>query len=382
MNAVSEGRIHLSGVLVGLEEEQLVLDVLRSGMLAQGPMVGRLERGFAALTGTRHAFAVSSGTTALVAALRALGVGPGDEVVTSPLTFGATVNAVLEVGATARFADVAQDFTMDPGALEASLAARPAKAVLPVHLYGYPADLNAIAPLAAAHGAAVVEDAAQAAGARIEGRQVGSYGTGCFSLYATKNITTGEGGIVTTDDDAVADQLRLLRGQGMSGRYEYAMVGHNYRMTDVQAAIGIPQLARLERISAERRANAAFLSEGLAGLPGIVTPAPLPARHHVYHLYALRVTDACPLSRDELIARLDDRGIDAAAIYPRMVFDYPCYREHPRVQIDPCPQAAALTDQVLCLPVRPGLHPGDLSRIVDAVQEAVRPRTFRLHPLH
>ena len=183
-------RISLSRVVVGEEEERLVLEVLRSGMLAQGPMVARLEAAFAALTGTAHAVAVSSGTVAIVAALEALGIGPGDEVVTSPLTFAATLNAILQVGATARFADVGDDLTMDPAGLARALE-RPAKAVLPVHLYGYPAGMGEIGPLAAAAGAAVVEDAAQAVGAGIGGRPVGSFGTGCFSLYATKNVTTG-----------------------------------------------------------------------------------------------------------------------------------------------------------------------------------------------
>jgi dTDP-4-amino-4,6-dideoxygalactose transaminase len=377
-------RISLSRVVVGREEERLVLEVLRSGMLAQGPMVGRLEAAFAQLTGTAHAVAVSSGTVALVAALQALGVVPGDEVVTSPLTFGATLNAILQVGATARFADVGDDLTMDPAELARALdrpVDRPVRAVLPVHLYGYPADMGAIGPLAAAAGAAVVEDAAQAVGASIDGRRAGSFGTGCFSLYATKNVTTGEGGVVTTDDAGVAARIRLLRGQGMRDRYAYEAVGHNYRMTDLQAAVGVPQLARLDRITDQRQANARFLTEGLAGLPGIVLPPSAPGREHVFHLYTIRVTSASPVERAELMAHLDRRGVESAVIYPRAVYDYPCYRDHPGVSLDPCPRAEALAGEVLSLPVRPGLTHLDLGRIVDAVAEALSPRSFRLQPL-
>jgi dTDP-4-amino-4,6-dideoxygalactose transaminase len=356
-------RISLSRVVVGREEERLALEVLRSGMLAQGPMVARLEGAFAELTGTAHAVAVSSGTVALVAALQALGIGSGDEVVTSPLTFGATLNAILQVGATARFADVGDDFTMDPSELARALDRpldRPARAVLPVHLYGYPADMGAIGQLAAGAGAAVVEDAAQAVGASIDGRRAGSFGTGCFSLYATKNVTTG---------------------QGMRDRYVYEAVGHNYRMTDLQAAVGVPQLARLDRIIDQRQANARFLTEGLAGLPGIVLPATAPGRDHVFHLYTIRVTSASPATRAELMAHLDGRGVESAVVYPRAVYDYPCYRDHPGVSLDPCPRAEALAGEVLSLPVRPGLTHLDLGRIVDAVAEALSPRSFQLQPL-
>lgn len=378
MSAGVRSHIGLSRVVVGKDEERLVLAVLRSGMLAQGPMVARLEDAFARLAGTAHAVAVSSGTVALVAALEALGIGPGDEVVTSPLTFAATLNAILQVGATARFADVGDDLTMDPAALA---RARPAKAVLPVHLYGYPADMGAIAPLAAAAGAAVVEDAAQAVGASVGGRPVGSFGTGCFSLYATKNVTTGEGGVVTTDDAAVAASIRLLRGQGMRERYAYEAVGHNYRMTDLQAAVGVPQLARLDRIIGERQANARFLTEGLAGLPGIVLPPSAPGRAHVFHLYTIRVTAACPATRAELIAHLDRRRVESSVVYPRAVYDYPCFRSHPQVVQDPCPRAEALAGEVLSLPVRPGLTRLELGRIVDALAEVLRPRSFRLQPI-
>ena len=370
--------------MVGKEEERLVLEVLRSGMLAQGPMVARLEAAFAELTGTAHAVAVGSGTVALVAALEALGIGPGDEVVTSPLTFGATLNAILQVGATARFADVGDDLTMDPAALARVLdcpSDRPARAVLPVHLYGYPAEMGTLASLAAAAGAAVVEDAAQAVGASIDGRPVGSFGTGCFSLYATKNVTTGEGGVVTTDDAAVAASIRLLRGQGMRERYVYEAVGHNYRMTDLQAAVGVPQVARLDRIIGERQANARFLTEGLAGLPGIVLPPSAPGRSHVFHLYTIRVTAACPATRAELVAHLDRRRVESGIVYPRAVYDYPCYRNHPGVVQEACPRAEALAGEVLSLPVRPGLTRLDLGRIVDAVAEMLSPRSFRLQPL-
>jgi dTDP-4-amino-4,6-dideoxygalactose transaminase len=349
-------------------------------MLAQGPMVARLEAAFADLTGTRHAVAVSSGTVALVAALEALGIGRGDEVVTSPLTFGATLNAILQVGATARFADVGDDFTMDPAEL-ARVLDRPAKAVLPVHLYGYPADMGVIGGLAAAAGAAVVEDAAQAVGASVGGRQAGSFGTGCFSLYATKNVTTGEGGVVTTDDPDVAGRIRLLRGQGMRDRYAYEAVGHNYRMTDLQAAVGVPQLGRLDRIIDQRQANARFLTEGLAGLPGIVLPACARGRSHVFHLYTIRVTTASPIPRAELMAHLDRRGVDCGIVYPRAVYDYPCYRDHPGVVPGPCPRAETLAGEVLSLPVRPGLTHLDLGRVIDAVAEALTPRSFRLQPL-
>lgn len=386
-------RIPLSTVIVGPEEEELVLSVLRSGRLTQGPMVARLEDVMARVAGTAHAVAVSNGTIALVAALQALGVGPGDEVVTSPLTFGATLNAILHVGATASFVDVAEDFTMDPGALARALERPPAssgtpggrvprRVVLPVHLYGYPADMGAITRVAEAAGAKILEDAAQAVGAQVDGQPVGSFGVGCFSLYATKNVTTGEGGMVTTDDAEVADRIRLLRGQGMRERYAYEIVGHNYRMTDIQAAIGVPQLGRLAQIIGERQANAAALSEGLRGLPGIVVPAPAAGREHVFHLYAIRVTPECPVSRAELMDHLNRLGIDSAPVYPRLVFDYACYRDHPQVSTAFCPVADALTSEVLCLPVRPGLSDEDLGRIVDAVRGAVLGERLRLRPLH
>ncbi len=238
----------------------------------------------------RHAVAVTNGTIALVAAMQALGLEPGDEVVTSPFTFVATLNAILECGAVARFADIdPRTFTVDADAVADAITPR-TRALMPVHIYGQAADMARIAPLAADRGLVVVEDAAQAHGATVDGRAVGSFGVGCFSFYATKNVTSGEGGMITTDDDLLADTLRVLRNEGMRARYEYERAGHNYRLTDVQAAIAIPQLAHLAESNERRRANAARLDEGLAGIPGLLTPLVAPGRTHVFHQYTVRVT--------------------------------------------------------------------------------------------
>ena len=363
--------IPITRVELGVEEEQLVLEVLRSGQLAQGPMVARLETSFAALVGVRHAIAVNSGTTALVASLQALGIGPGQEVITSPFTFAATVNAILEAGADVRFADIGlDDFNVDPDAMRSLVGPRTA-VLLPVHLYGQPAEIAAIASLADAHGLALVEDAAQAHGAEAGGRPVGSFGLGCFSFYATKNVTTGEGGVITTDDDDVADRLRVLRNQGMRARYDYEMAGHNYRLTDLQAAVGIPQLERLADVTKRRQANAAYLTEGLAGMPGLVTPAVLPERTHVFHQFTVRVGDDAPLGRDDMVRALAERGVGAGVYYPKLAFDYECYRTDPRVHLDDVPNARRATEQVLSLPVHAGLAPEELETIVEVVREVL-----------
>jgi len=250
------GVIPITVVSVGPEEEKLVLEVLRSGHLAQGPVVEEFESRFAAAHDVGHAVAVNNGTSALVATLEALGIGPGDEVITSPFTFGATLNAILESGATARFADIDENCCLDPDATEHLIGPR-TRVIMPVHLYGLPADMPRFERLAAEHGLGLVEDAAQAHGARVGGRAVGSFGIGCFSFYATKNITSGEGGMVTTNDEEVADRLRVLRNQGMRARYQYELAGHNYRLTDLQAAIALPHLLRLGAVNDSRRANAA-----------------------------------------------------------------------------------------------------------------------------
>lgn len=364
------GRVTLSKVQVGLAEEEAVLAVLRSGYLASGPRVAALERAFALAHGARHAVAVSNGTVALVAALRAHGVGPGDEVITSPFTFAATLNAILEVGATARFADLAEDLTIDPASAAARVTSR-TRAVLPVHLYGLPADMTSLCALARQHDLAVIQDAAQAHGAQAGGEPIGGFGTATFSFYGTKNITCGEGGIVITNDDLAADRLRLFRNQGMRDRYEYVLPGSNYRLTDLQAAIAAVQLERLPDIIRKRDANAARLTTGLSGLPGLVLPGKPASRLHVWHQYTVQVTAEARLDRDQLAAALDARQVEARPVYPRLVHDYACYRSHPQVIVDDTPRARLAAAEVLSLPVHPALEAGDLDRVIAAVRGAL-----------
>ena len=365
------GMIPISVVEIGPDEESLVLEVLRSGRLAQGPKVEELEQRFAATHGVEHAVAVNNGTTALVAALQALGIGPGDEVITSPFSFAATLNAVLESGATARFADITEDFCLDPDQVEPLLGER-TRVLLPVHLYGLPADMPRFEELARERGPAIVEDAAQAHGARIAGRSVGSFGVGCFSFYATKNVRCGEGGMITTSDADLAHRLRVLRNQGMRARYDYEVPGHNYRLTDLQAAIALPQVDRLQETNDVRRANAAHLSEGLRSVPGLRVPEGPTGREDVFHQYTVRVSAGAAVDRDGLVAALADRGVGAGVYYPRLVHDYDCYREHPQVVVDETPVAARAAREVVSLPVHPYLSGADLDRIVDAVAEVLR----------
>ncbi len=363
--------IPVSAVTLGPEVEASVLETIRSGMIAQGPRVAELEARFAELSGARHVVAVNNGTTSLIAAMAVLDLQPGDEVVTSPFTFVATLNAILAAGATARFADISlDDFNLDPAAVEASVGER-TKVLMPVHLYGQCADMGALAALADRHGLAIVEDAAQAHGATVDGRGAGTWGIGSFSLYATKNLTSGEGGLITTASDEVADRLRLLRNQGMRARYEYEIVGNNYRMTDLQAAVCLPQLAAYEANVARRRANAEALSAGLADVPGLVLPTTLPGRTHVWHQYTVLVTDDAPLTRDDLAAALAERGVGSGIYYPKVVHDYDCYREDPRVVADPAPNADRAARQCLSLPVHPALSPADLDTVVAAVRSSM-----------
>ncbi|WP_329201399.1 DegT/DnrJ/EryC1/StrS family aminotransferase [Streptomyces sp. NBC_01435] len=349
----------------------LVMEVLRSGQITQGPMVERLEQAAAKIAGVEHAVAVNSGTAALSVGLEICDLGPGDEVVTSPFTFVATLNSIIASGATARFADIRpDDFNIDPVLMEGQIGER-TKVLLPVGLYGQTADMVAIEKLATERGLMVVEDSAQTIGATVQGRPSGSFGVGCFSLYATKNVTAAEGGIVTTDSRELSERARLLRNQGMRGKYDYACVGGNYRLSDVHAAIGVSQMHRHEALIERRRYNAERLSAGLDGIAGLVIPRVMEGRGHVWHQYTVRVTDEAPCTRDELASQLAERGVATSVHYPRPVFDYECFRNHRQVVVPDVPVAEMITSQVLALPVHPQLTDADLDHIIGETRAAL-----------
>ncbi len=361
--------IPVSTVRLGAEVTDRVLAVLASGIIAQGPVVAEFESRFAELVGAEHAVAVNNGTTALVAAIQALDLQPGDEVITSPFTFIATLNAILQAGATARFADITtDDFCLDAASVEAQVTER-TKVLMPVHLYGQAADMTALMPIADRHGLAVVEDAAQAHGATIEGRGAGTFGTGCFSFYATKNLTTGEGGMITTNDAAMADKLRVLRNQGMRARYEYVMAGHNYRLTDLQAALVLPQLDTYADQVAARRANAAALSQRLADIDGLVLPTERPGRGHVWHQYTVLLPE--DVDRGGFVEALAAAGVGSGIYYPKPVYDYDTYRGRADVIVTETPVADAVAARCVSLPVHQHLQPGDVDTIADAVRSVL-----------
>lgn len=341
---------------------QAVVDVMRSGMVVQGPQVKAFEEEFSALVDGRECVAVNSGTSALHLTLMALGFGPGDEVICPSFTFAATANAIRLVGATPVFADIKPDtFNIDPRAVESLVGPRTV-AIMPVHLYGLPAEMPALSAIADKHGLAIVEDAAQAHMAAIDGRPVGSLGTaGCFSFYPTKNMHSLEGGMVTTADAELARTLRLLRNQGMEQRYANEVVGTNTRMTDVAAAVGRNQLRRLPAWTEQRRMNAAKLD---AGITAASTPVVPDGYTHVYHQYTVRSAD-----RDALQAKLSERGIGSATYYPTPVhrlkpFLTEAGTPDPRWDL-PETEKAAL--EALSLPVFPTLTPEELDRVIAAV---------------
>ena len=352
---------------VGAAEESAVLDVLRSGMLAMGPRTEAFERAWAEYCGVRHAVFLANGTLALEALLEASGVGPGDEVVTVAFTFNATVSAILRRGARPVFVDVREDdFMIDPAAVETAITER-TRAILPVHLYGLMADMDPLVEIARRHSLLLFEDAAQAHGATYRGRRAGSFGPAMFSTYATKNLQTGEGGLVTTDDDALATDLRLLRNHGMRARYQHERLGTNLRPTDLAAALGLAGLKRLDERNEQRRRNAARLTEGLSGY---LTPRVPEGREHVWHQYTMRF----PGERDRIARELAARGVGSIAYYPVPVH-HQAYlqRAFPEVADVSLPVTERLAAEVLSLPVRPNLSDDEVDTVIGAVRALATP---------
>ncbi|HQZ84966.1 MAG TPA: DegT/DnrJ/EryC1/StrS family aminotransferase [Actinomycetota bacterium] len=348
--------------LIGNEERAAVDAVLASGGLAQGPQVAAFEQEFAAVVGGRECVAVNSGTSALHMALIALGIGAGDEVIVPSFTFAATANSVALTGATPVFADIEPDsFCIAPEAIEAAITPR-TKAVMPVHLYGHPAAMDQINGIAQEAGLLVVEDAAQAHSASLNGTPVGALGdAGCFSFYPTKNMTSGEGGMVTTASPATARMVRLLRNQGMEQRYRNEVIGFNTRMTDIHAAIGRVQLGKLAGWTAQRQSNAAFLS---ANLEGVVVPPVAEGAVHVYHQYTIRIPGH---DQDAFVAALAERGVGSGVYYPTPVHALPSFG----LELD-LPETAKAAREVVSLPVHPALVQADLETIVAAVNAVAK----------
>lgn len=345
---------------IGEAEITAVIEVLQSGILAQGPRVQAFEEAFAQFCGVKYAVATSSGTTALHVALLAHGIGPGDEVITSPFTFIASANSIVYVGARPVFVDIdPRTFHINPEKIEAAITSR-TRAIMPVHLYGLPCDMEPIVEIAEKYGLAIIEDACQAHGAEYKGRRVGSFGTGVFSFYPTKNITSGEGGMITTNDPVIAERCRMIRDHGMRKRYFHEELGFNFRMTDIHAAIGLAQLLKLEEFNRIRQANAQFFNERLQG---VVVPTIPADRTHVFHQYTIRVPGG---RRDVLRAYLQERGIETGIYYPVPVHRQRFYMEKLGYTVS-MPEAERAAREVLSLPVHPGLKPFDLERIVSAV---------------
>ena len=344
--------------IIGEEERAAVDRVLRSGMIAQGPEVAAFETEFSDhFKLGRACVAVNSGTSGLHLGLLSCGIGAGDEVIVPSFTFAATANSVALTGATPVFADIAaDDFTLDPASVEASITEH-TKAIMPVHLYGHPAKMDKLRAIADSHGLLLFEDAAQAHGASLNGTPVGAFGEfAMFSLYPTKNMTSGEGGMVSCADATIERNIRLYRNQGMLQQYHNEVVGLNNRMTDIHAAIGRVQLTKVDAWTRTRQENAAFLSANLEG----VTPPPVAdGAVHVYHQYTIRV----PEDRDGLAKALkEEYQVGSGMFYP-----VPNHRLKPFQSPVELPETERAAKECLSLPVHPSLTREDLERIVNAV---------------
>ncbi|HLK21561.1 MAG TPA: DegT/DnrJ/EryC1/StrS aminotransferase family protein [Bryobacteraceae bacterium] len=367
---------------IGEAEIAEVVDSLRSGWVTTGPKVKQFEREFADYTGARHAIALNSCTAALHTSLAALDVGPGDEVIVPTLTFCATANVVVQLGAKPVIVDVGGDFQISPEAVRRAITSK-TKAIVPVHYAGQACDLEEILLLAGSHGISVVEDAAHAAGAEYAGKKIGLHGRAvCFSFYATKNMTTGEGGMIATNDDALAHRIQTLSLHGMSrgawsrytetGSWFYDVVepGFKYNMSDIQAAIGIHQLRRLDGFIRRRREIAAMYSEAFSDLPEILLPEQVPNRTHTFHLYPIRVR---AIQRAIFIDELRARNI-GASVHFIPLHRHKFYRERYGYRPVQFPICEELYQGLLSLPLYPAMTDCDVSDVTDAVRDIVTGR--------
>ena len=359
--------INISKPYIGEEEKKAVLEVLDSGMLAQGPRVKALEESFKRYMGGGDAVAVSNGTCALHLSLQALGLEPGDEVITTPFTFFATASTILMCGAKPVFADIQRDsFNIDPASIEDCITPR-TKGIVPVHLYGLPADMDEIMRISQDHNLFVLEDACQAHGSEYKGQKTGLIGdAGTFSLYPTKNMMGGEGGLVTSRDQEFLDKIRLLRDHGSPARYQHTAVGYNFRMTDICASIAYVQLSRLDGFNRTRRENARMLNESLEGLPGLTLPKIPEDRYHVFHQYGLVVEEDFPLTQSALVDHLRENGVGARGAYPMPLYSQDVFRSVPFGGGD-CRVCEEVLPKIVEMPIHPLLTPEDVRYMADVI---------------
>ncbi|WP_298501388.1 DegT/DnrJ/EryC1/StrS aminotransferase family protein [uncultured Methanobrevibacter sp.] len=363
---MSNIKVPIAKPIIGEEEIENVVEVLKSGMIAQGPKVEEFEERYAEWVGADYGIAVNSGTAALHVALLSCGVGEGDEVITTPFTFIASGNSILYTGAKPVFADIdLKTYTINPDSIE-DLITENTKAILPVQLYGQSADMDKINDVAEKYGLSVIEDAAQAHGATCNGKKVGSMGDmACFSFYPTKNMTTSEGGIITTNDEELAENAKIFRAHGASVRYHHDEIGYNFRMTDISAAIGLAQLDKIDGFNDKRIANAAYLNEGLKDVDGVITPYCAYDSKHVYHQYTIRVEKG---DRDDWVDIINDCGVGTGIHYPIPLYNQPIYK---KLGVEGnCPNAELAADNVISLPVHPSLTKEDLDLVIEAVKKA------------
>ncbi len=359
--------INISAPVLQDNEIKAVGDVLKSGRLTQGPIVEEFEEAFASFIGTEYAIAVNSGTAALHVALLAAGVSEGDEVITTPFSFIATGNAILFCGARPVFVDIDENsFNINPHIIEQKITPR-TKALLVVHLFGQPCEMDRITQMCQRHRLILIEDACQAHGAEYQGRKVGSFGIGCFSFYPTKNMTTGEGGMITTDDKELAEKAKMIRNHGQKERYLHEILGYNYRMADIAAALGICQLKKLPEFNRKRIEHAEFLTREISHIEGLMPPFVAPEVKHVFHQFTIRVTEYFGISRDELKERLKNRGVMTEIYYPLPLHKQPLYQK--LGYDDNLPLSEKAAQEVLSLPVHPGLEEEDLKVIVRALAD-------------
>ena len=350
---------------VGQEEADAAARVIFSGMLASGQEVIHFEKEFADFCGTPHAVATSNGTTALHVAMAALGIGPGDEVIVPSFTFIASATSVSMCGASPVLADIEEKtYCIDPEKV-LELISPQTKAIIGVHLFGQPCDIRALSDICTDHALHFIEDCAQAHGAQYRGRAVGSYGIcGCFSFYPTKNMTCGEGGMVTSTNPEFINRIRLLINHGQKEKYLHTELGYNFRLTDIAAAIGRVQLRKLPKMNQTRQENADFFTKKIVRR-GIIPPFVRQDSTHVYHQYAIRVTDQADITRDELVSDLNRKGIGTAIHYPIPIHKQPVYEG--KIQPCGCPVSEKISREILSLPVYPGLTLEQRDSITQAV---------------